>query len=256
MQLIQNKIKFNGYDMNINIPISTNNNHMGMQQEIDSFVMEETNKSINSVVDHEVKRYSLVENKMFNFQFYSNGVWLSDFSSAGFDINDVLQRNVDISNSFFILDVYDTWVPNKQEKILTNYLTILYKNNFEGDKLSSIFTINPTSEFNYLEIPEHKINISTVYGRFSFYNAKTGKIIVFYNEYYDFLTTTFRYYFTITLNHSNNTWNLQKNIMKEAPEILYPQYNEKYNNTFTGVENKDQNYPSGTVFNYVSQSYE
>ena len=97
-----------------------------------------------------------------------------------------------------------------------------------------------------------------IYIRFSFYNAKTGNISLFYNKDNEALTTPEKYYFKIIMNYNLNSWRLATGIIFKAYQIIpvdNSNYIEKIQNTLTKQDNLQQDYPIG-VHNYATNKYD
>lgn len=254
MSIIQQKIQFTGNDLNIQIPISAVPAQLGMQQEIDNYVLEKTTGSINAVTDVEVVRFKYATSgKEMEFAFNSGSNYYPYFSVAGFTADEIEQQSLNFLNSFFILDFFDSVDSANQTKIFSTYLTNL------NDNAYSRYDIEPTFQLFDLNVPANFFGTGTTYiayARFSFYNAKTGKIAVFFNKVFDTTNpppTNNKMYFELTLNLSTKKWfiatsSMQGNTMAARELASSPAYIEKYNDTFEDFENQAQSYPSGNVF--------
>jgi len=272
MSIIKEKIKYDGNDMKIQISLDSNNNFTGFQEEINEFTKLQTDSSINEANDGEVKKFKLktsAQTKTMNFRFYLSGdTWNPWFTTAGFTEDDINLKRQNFLNSFFILDFFDTYNPLTQTKIFSSYLTKLFLNNKDDIVNYSIFNLLPTTQLFNLYIPLNNItfdnNIFYGYTRFSFYNAKTGKISVFFNQDNQNLNTAERMYFKTKLNLDDKTWDFITPTMQndEPFEIIAKElhnsteYIERYNDTFNNFDNLQQNYPIGNVFNYETGNYE
>ena len=105
---------------------------------------------------------------------------------------------------------------------------------------------------------------STLYLRISFYNAKTGKVSVFYNFDNSNYTSPEKMYFKVDFSHENGIYNIDTNSNTgnnpniAAYELGYNSnklYLNKYNKTFDNYNNLQQNYPTGNTFNYETATY-
>lgn len=263
MQIIKEKLRFTGNDLNIKIPISGNLDQLGYQQEIDNFVLEETTGSINAVTDVEVKRvphYFTTTPRVLNFGFYDEGdtAWYSYFTAAGFTAEEIIDRSNNYLNSFFILDFFDTNSEINQTKIFSSYLTNLTSTN--TIPAYSVYNLIEENQFYDLNVPMDFFNASattyTGYIRFSFYNAKTGRVSVFYNKDYEGSVGDQRMYFQTEINLINKTWQIITPSIgvdgtmyaRELEFTTNAEYLERYNDTFADFENQQQNYPTGNVF--------
>ena len=135
--MIRQKIKLDGTTMNLNFTLSSNDDFYGQQQEIDNLVQAVSNSLINPENDVEERRFKYNPNNstaILNFQFYDqiNNTYSSSFTAAGFTSDEITNNRNNILNSFFILDFYDSFDVNSQNKIFTTYLTKIV-NNFTGE---------------------------------------------------------------------------------------------------------------------------
>lgn len=253
MSIIKEKIKFDGRNMNFKFSLSSNDNFIGFQQEIDSLMQSTTTDLINPAVDAEEKRFKLNSTPNANltliFQFYNVTASISQilFTAAGFTTDEINSKSLNLLNSFFILDFYDTYNINTQTKIFTTYLTKI------GN--TPQYTINETSNNQlyrwYVPISYLTGTTMTGYVKFSFYNAKTGKITTFFNVDNTSLTTPEHMFFKAQLDQSNMTW---KFLTTSYPIITANEisnntlFTDKVNNTIDNMDNLKQNPPSGDTF--------
>jgi hypothetical protein len=273
MSIRNEVIKFNGLDMNIKLFLGSNLNQVGKQQAIDNLAQSVGESLINTIIDDEVRRFRyLIENGniVFNFFFYKNGYHYNTFTAADFTNDEILSINNKILNSFYILDFYDTYDTYTQTKIFTTYLTKILNGIVEEGKPK--YNMRYGYDLNQLyfwNIPQSFINQQTgstvtAYVKFSFFNAKTGKIALFYNKDNDDDTiirkTPEKMYFKVRLDLINQTWeiltpsfNLNNNI--NAFELPPSTYVDRVNDTVDKFDDKQQNYPSGSTFNSKFGNY-
>jgi hypothetical protein len=289
MSIIREKIRFNnslvvltggttgftGTTMNLRISLSSNNNLVEYQEEIDRLTQFTTLDVINPVIDGEERRYKMNPNPnaniTLNFQFYSTilSAYQTTFFAAGFTVDEILESSLNILNSFFILDFYDTFDINSQTKIFTTYFTKVLQPPLVLFGLNMVYVPQYTigasnnNQFYRWYVPLSYINAqtgSTVTGyvKLSFFNAKTGNVTPFYNATNVSLTTPEYMFFKTQLDLINMTW---KFISSTYPTITAKEiinnslFTDKVNNT---VENKDdllQNPPSGTTYDYKTNTY-
>jgi len=240
--------------VNIKIPFGNNDNFLGLQQEIDAQTQFVTNELINPAVDEERIRYKATNtptDAIISFWFY-NGTYVNTFIGAGFTSYEYQSNSDNFNNSFFILDLYDTYDINTQTKIFTTYLSK------KGNTIPQYRISANTSQFYYLHIPMSYIdnqtgNTSICYAKFMFYNAKTGNVATFYNDDNSLATNAMRIHFEIELNHTSKTWRFiaphYPNIW--AYEITNAQYANKTNNTVDNLTISQPNPPSGNTFSYT-----
>lgn len=270
MSIIKKNIRFDNDDMYIQIPITGGLNFTGNQQEIDTFVNLKSTKSINDAVDGEVYKFKwglTSFNRIIDFSFSSNTItgWESNYYYAGFTVDEVEGRNIKFLNSFYIMDFFNSYSPTNQTKIFSAYLTNLNLNVAQSGTLpSSRYFLNENFQLYNQYIPLGYLDITgdtyVGYSRFSFYNAKTGKIVVFYNKDNEQKTTPEKMYFKTVLNFNDKTWYFDTpgfiNGVGYARELKNSdKYIQKYNNTFENFNNLQQNYPSGNTFDFETGKY-
>lgn len=252
MQLIKEKIRSIGRDVSIKIPLSSNKNSSGLQQEINNYVEEQTGLSINPVVDGEKIRFKTLTSKFFYPVFFNNGIYLPNLTNNGFTSEEIaIQSNVK-TNSFYIFQIYDSIVRENQLLLHTSYLNgfdIVETTNPLGQQLL------PNSETLNFYIPKWWIdenvnqnNQITFYMKLLFFNAKTGKIQVFFNTNKNAITSEDKLYYSGTLFINNKTYTTESNqlIFSEFPSS---DYTNKINNTINTFNNELPQFPSGTRFN-------
>jgi hypothetical protein len=243
--------------VNIKFNLSSNDNFLGYQQEIDNLTEGVSTDLINPDVDLEERRFKYVFHSpaiQFNFYFGSPTPY-NTFLSAGFTPIELAQQQLNVLNSFFIFDLYDSYNVSTQTKILTTYIT----------KIGSLpqYTFNSSNQIYNLYVPIPYINAqtgstATGYTKISFYNAKTGKVTVFYNPTYALSTTPLFMFFPTRLNVVAKTWEFlpSSTAVFQANEIYQnPAYVDKVNATVQNFNNESQNYPSGSTFNYQTGKY-
>ena len=259
MSIIKQKIRYDGNDMNLQINLGSFDNLFGLQQEIDSETQYESNRSINNVIDEEKRRFKLgtTDTQRIKFLFYnsSTGLYTPHFTNAGFTNNELTTKNIKVRNSFWIFDYYDDFDPNSQNKIFTQYITRI--------GTAPIYDINDSDDqIYYWYVPLSYINKFTGntvngYMKVSFFNSKTGKLILFYNSANESLHTPQKMYFECVLNLQNKTWifNTSNYPNVIGKEILTNAYVERINDTYSKFTQKKQNPPSGNTYNYKTNTY-
>jgi len=263
MSLIKKNILFNSQDMNVKFTLSSKNDFTGYQQEIDKLALSTSINSINPVSDEEVRKFKLapdVGQKEFTFLFFYNDTYLDyfppTFLGSGGDYNSTM------FNSFFIMDFYDSYNIKSQTKIFTTYLTKV------GGR--PIYDISADPDINgrqlyYWYVPLSYINAHTGttcvgYIKFSFFCAKTGTIINFYNAYIT-QDTPEKLFFKVELNLLNKTWKIIDSPFVNAKELINADYANKINATFDKTNNQTQSYPENNTrpksntYDYETNSY-
>ena len=257
MKFTQFKFLNNGVDKSFNIPLSYNIGMVGEQDALDNYINQATNDSINDNIDIEKIKFKNSDNINISFNFSGITSYVTDYTSIGFTTDEITLNNVNYKNSFYIIDLYDSFNSNIQNKITTNYFTVL------GNSASSIYNISldTNKQLSLLYMPLNIINAITgntinYYIRYSFYNAKLGKLHLFYNNENSNISTDEKYYYKIIINISNRSFNFITNIPSITPlEVVSNNYLDKFNRSLDIIPQKVQNYPSGNTFNYLDQKY-
>ena len=280
MSIIREKIRFNsslvgtsgttgttltGHSMNLIISLGSCENFTEYGEDIDNLTQFTVLGLVNPVIDGEVRRFKLnpIPNSYITliFKFYNvtATTYQTLLTAAGFTTNEINNNDLNILNSFFILDFYDTFDLNSQAKIFTTYLTKL--NNLP------IYTIGVSNSnqlypwyipLSYI-LPNAQTGSTVIgYVKLSFYNAKTGNITSFYNQDNESLTTPERIFFKVQLDLIGMTW---KFLTASYPTITAKEiannvlYVDKVNNTLDSMDNLQQNPPSGNTYNYKTNTY-
>jgi len=251
MSIIQEKIYLNknSTGATLTFGLSGNVNVSGYQQEIDRLTEQTKQELINPITDYEIVRFtpSRTRNLRFYFLNAGNTTHGNTFTNAGFTSSELSNRDDVIRNSFIIADLYDTITANTQTRLTTTYQT----------KMGSVPNYTLQTDLNHqlcgINIPKWYLNTLTdsfvvAYMKLSFYNAKDGKLQLFYNNSINDLADPENMYFRVFLYPQSNTWRFATdpvNAYELTPNSAYVQRN---NDTFQNFENKKQNYPTGNVF--------
>ena len=247
--------------VNIKFNLSSDNNFLGYQQEIDNLTQGVSTDLINPEVDLEERRFKYAfYSPAVQFNFYFGSIPTNTFETIGFTTPELTQQQLNVLNSFFIFELYDTYNVSTQVKILTTYITqIGVVPQYTANSSNQIYNL-------YVPIPYIKnilaqsgsTGIATGYTKISFYNAKTGKIILFYNPTYALNTTPLYMFFPTRLNTNAKTWEFlpTSTAIFSANQIWEnPAFTKKVNDTVNNFNNKAQKYPSGQTFNYQNGKY-
>ena len=254
---IKQKKLNNGVDGYIKINLKSSNDFLGVQQEIDDLTEFKSVDLINSATDVEKLKFKLdptIPLTVLMFQF--SGV--TSFLNAGFTDVEISGGSQNIRNSFFILDFYDTFDQNIQTKIFKTYLTKI-----DDEPIYNVSS-NTSNQLYYWYVPVSLIESNTGdttigYVKFSFYNAKTGSVALFYNNDNSLLTTPEKYYFKSELNFINRTWKFVDSNLVVGVEQSYSSsnnYNDRVDDTFDKTELLTEVFPTGDSYNYRTNKYE
>ena len=193
------------------------------------------------------------------------------FFGAGFLPSELQLNNSKIQNSFFILDFYDSFDPYNQTKIFSSYLTKIITSTSTIPSYEIKPTTQPTIENQFyrwhvpISLIEQQSGDTIIgYAKFSFYNAKTGRISLFFNKDNTTLQTTEKQYFKTELNLINRTWKLltpSYNSTKIVTAREYPYttgnnlFIDRVNNTVNKFNDVSINFPTGNTFSSGSADY-
>lgn len=256
MQLIKEKYKYSGSDFKIKIPLSNVINFNGLQDSIDDFINNEVGVSINPIVDGETFRYKSSGNKSIIPKFWnsSNSSHQNSYLTAGFTNDEIINKSNVIENSFFIMQVYDT--PFIDNQIL------LHSSYFSGYNINSsmpLINIDLNNEFSNFYLPNWWINEKLkeiegtnqgigIYIKLIFYNAKTGKLQLFYNGDKENVTTEDKTYYFGIINLLNKNYSISGSTLN-FNEYNNSDYINKINESISTFKNEKPEYPLGKYFN-------
>lgn len=268
---IKETIKYSGSGATIQFSLGSGIGMFDYQQQIDAINEETKEELVNPIIDHEVRSFSYAFNDVGEmnliFQFSRNGTnYYNNFIEAWFSSLDISNNTNVMRNSFFIWDFYDSPDDNTQSRIFTNYLTKIngeYDTGTNNNKPYYKMTPLIKCQFYKMQIPKSFLDAqtgttATGYTRFSFYNAKTGGLTLFFNKDNDGFTVIEKPYFKTELNLTNMTWsfiydgtNPSPTLPTDATARQYKStdaYSQKVNDGVENFENEQQEYPDGDVF--------
>ena len=255
MSVVQEKIRNIGVDSSIRIALSSNDNFIGYQQEIDKLTEYTAIDLVNPAIDIEKRKFKLSPTVPYiNFLFYFNNSL--SFTGATFTPTEISSNSINKLNSFFIFDFYDTYDPNTQIKLFITYLTKIgqYPAYTISSRLDQIYYFYvPVS---YIESLTSSIGI--VYAKLTFYCAKTGKITQFYNDKNVGYSTAEKMYFKVELDVYNKTWKFLNLTYSNAiaKELMTSTlYSKKINDTYAKYNGSTQQYPIGSTYVYETNKY-
>jgi hypothetical protein len=253
MQLLKEKILFKpNQSQNIQIFIAENTSFNGLQEDIDDFVAVETGLSINDVEDKETFRYLPESANTLNIFFFSGGTYDDTYEYAGFTSGETTLRDEVILRSFYLMQVYDLVIPEKQTLLHTGYFNGF--NFININNTGTTYTYDSDTEFSNLYIPQWFIETlsgqtTTLYGKISFFNAKTGSLQLFSitpSASYVEPNTDADLYLEINLNPTGFTYSASTTTY--GFELQNIDYVEKINNTLDVFDNEKPTYPTGNTF--------
>ena len=279
MSISKEKLVLTNEDINIKINIGGINDLLGIDEEIDNFSVETQKKSINPVSDNEVKTFKHGKTADFIMEFYSLTVsppyyWSNIFTHAGFSDSEIINYDLSLRNSFFILDFFDTYITNERIKIFTKYYTKIADigEPYDITQHEKIVQITNNHQLNHIQIPHNFLSNFTedeitIYMRVLFYNGKTGNLIPFYNiQYFNesenkfTINTEKRMFFTVKLDQNNLHWwvenqDMTNHIHGREFYVDNSEYLEKLNKTNKNIKTIKPGYPIKQYFKYEDGTY-
>lgn len=290
MSIIKERIRNNNQDVILKVNLGVGNRLTGYQQEVEYLTEETKEELINPVVDYEVNRYSHEANQINNIFFYFsnyNGTSHNNtFANAGFNSTEISTEDDVVLNSFFIMDFYDSYDNNTQTKLFTTYLTKILDSEIGGGVPIPKYVLSNSiiNQFFYQYVPKWFIDNPTginngsylsggveplgvgnlfengvptqlsVYVKFSFYNAKYGTVLSFYNPSYSPLSSL-RQYFKAYLYPNNAEWNFENSNINAYQFPPNNTYAGKINDTVSIFDNLQQN-PATGAFDSIDGTYD
>ena len=255
MRLVKEKIKLKNEDVTLKIELCSNNNLNGLEESINDFVQEEIEQSINSIIDGDKTRFLPDAQVEYIFNFFNSTT--SDFTpsllNAGFTNVDISNREEFVLRSFYIIQLFDSINIENQILIHNGYyngFNFIFENG-----TNSSYLITEDDEFSNFYILNNFINEITgsttvnLFAKFLFYNAKTGKLQVFFNEDNENLTTEEKMYFQVTLDLLTKTYTFFPSNILNIKELVNEEFVDKTNDTLSSFVNEKPTFPTGTTFN-------
>jgi hypothetical protein len=251
------QIKLGSNDNKFSIPLISRNNMLGYDDNVQNIVNAETNKAINTVSDGEVRRVSIMNTYGVTFNFWNGSSYVPEV--APLEFTSINSGSTELKSSFYIIQLYDTFVGSTQTKYHTGYYNG-YEFTASATPLNSIYTnaLSSESEFSDLYLSQNLLESITgatkdYYVKFSFYSGKSGKFYSFYNQANSSLTTEEKLYNKITVIPYNNTnvnslkysFNVGSLVLNE---LRNADYNTLINNTVPSFPVQKTTYPTGNTF--------
>lgn len=277
--LKKEKILYNNRDKKIKISLSSDNDVYGNNQQIDSFIEDEKEKSINPPTDQEVTRFRFNKELetylgvLFSMNFFDGEYddppnLITNYLKAGFTESELYNYEKNIRNSFFILEFFDGYEEKNRRKITTNYYTKIwkkYKYSFEHEAVE----IEETNQLKFVTISNNFLkninsDLFSLYLRVLFYNGKFGHITSFFNEDYKnvsegeghlTLKNERPLFFKTHFNKQDRTWWTEKDVLLGYELIHQDFYLNKLNETNINATDLKINYPPKEIFDYRTGTY-
>lgn len=253
------QIKISDNDKNIQIPITGINNLLGYDDNIQSIVNGETDTSINSTSDLEVRRFKQSSGITITFYFWDGSNFINELAPLDFAANSIGATSNQAKNSFYLIQIFDTYDEAIQKKLHTGYFNG-YDFLTRATDLETTYTFSNTSEFLDLYINNKFLENLTgstvnVYAKYLFYSGQSSKFYPFYPfSYQDTANKEEDIYQKIVLNLNNFNFNTSS---FDVREITNPDYSTLINNTVSSIPVEKPKYPNGNTFtedgNYITE---
>jgi len=248
------QLKLSSNDKNIIIPIGGSANLLGYDDNVQSLVSNETDTSINVSSDLEVRRFNFSGtsiNAIFNF--WSGGTFNNYIQYlAPYDFSGLTSGSEEARNSFYVMQVFDTYDEATQTKLHTGYFNG-YDFLGKAPNLSTNYvTNNSNTEFlsiyisNSFIVERNGLTID-LFVKFLFYSAASGKFYPFSKNPYSTTNKQEDIYRKITINTSTFKYFVNGNVFS-CYEIYNPDYSTLINNTVSSIPVQKTAYPSGNTF--------
>lgn len=188
--MLKYKILNKNTDSFIDIPLNMKFDPMDNSEIVEEIIRQEKRKSINVQEDMEIFRYSPFDNQSFvpvlNIWFYDCDInnYVKNYSANGFNItnNSTDERlKKGFSKSFYVMDFYDSIDIRTQNKISTIIIPTVPLKNVNKLLLIPNLEMNLNSEGYYIYYLKNIDFPKDIFMKLTFFNAKTGKRISFFN---------------------------------------------------------------------------
>lgn len=225
--------------------------------------------NVNSFTDGEKKLYKPVgigSSITFVFNFFNNIARYNRYTYDGFSLlDDIIVLSDSFLNSFYVIQVYDTFLSKNQILLHTGYYNNYeFAKNFNQPSLdisTHSLSFNSESLQTYLPI-EYVNSIQTdtfdLYFKFLFYNAKFGKFIPFFYKGSTnssspittpvILTSEEDFYIKLTFTKSTKTYSFGTLTILPLNEFNNTDFNNILNSTVESISMEKPTYPSGNSF--------
>lgn len=245
------QIRLTPEDKTFSIPITSRNNMLGYDDNIESLVNAETNNSINNVSDSETRRILPASIYGMTFNFWNGSNYVTSVAPLEFTASTYI-GSTQLTASFYIIQLYDSFSANTQTKYHTGYYNGF---DFNGSLTSSFpALLTGTTEFSNLYLSQNLLDsmsglTTDFYVKFSFYSGKSGKFYSFSrtNPQSNSLSSEDLIYNKISVNPVTLTYTFAQT--PNVYEIVNnPIYDTLINNTVPSFPVEKVNYPSGNTF--------
>jgi hypothetical protein len=194
-------------DINLNINLNQKTDFTPKSDSIKKYI----NKEIETVLkeslldDKDVEHISFKPKNKYIFTCFFNGV--KSYSGAGFENRFIVSNTIFKDESFYLFDLYDSYIDINQNLISRNYVK-MSKIVKTTDDTTIVFEPKINKEYSNIYIPSYFINASadTFYLKISFFNAVNGKLRFF--ECSSNEDSSLKNYFKIKINKTNNTYEI------------------------------------------------
>jgi len=254
--MLRDKFLNDNLDKNIKLNLKNGFDVYFDESDIDLITQTKLEERVNPYLDSERIRFKFKQetiNYPLSFSFRSGNTMSfgTTYRYAGFTQAELNQNQTSFINSFYAMEVYDSVNSKIQNLLSTTYIKPITSNYYTG---STNIRFLQSDEQTKILIPKTFVEQQTgtsvnVYIKFSFYNAKTGKVIpFFYNTLFARSGET-TFYDTSILNITGKTYTLNDVILtKSYREFSNTGYTTNINDKFDNIQLKSLVFPTGTTF--------
>jgi hypothetical protein len=248
------KLKLSSNNKKIIIPIGGSDDLLGYDDNIATLVNDNANNSVNASSDLEVKRFNstITTNQLLTYYFWDGTNFITTLPPSEFSANGLTSMSNEVRNSFYVMQVFDTYVESIQKKLHTGYLNgyDFINRSINQSALNSTYLVNNDTEFLDIYISNdflNNINQSTVdvYVKMFFYSAQSGKFYPFTYTHPSVLIDEKGLYLKIILNLTTFKYSINP---IDFYEIINSQYSQSINNSALSIPIQKPTYPLGNTF--------
>ncbi len=247
------RVQISTNDKTLTIPIISRTNPLGYDDNVSALVNSASDNSVNAGSDLEVRRFK--RNNQFGelqgltYRFFTGSTYATQLAPYDFAANGLTKISNEVRNSFYLMQVYDSFDENTQTKLHTGYFNG-YDFTTKSANLDSTYTAT-TESTEFLDIYISNAFLETLsgvttrlYAKFLFYSAQSSKFYPFGRM--ENLVNQEDVYTRIDINPTTFKYSFVDSVF--VTEIVNPSYVELINNTVSSIPVQKTVYPAGNTF--------
>jgi hypothetical protein len=215
--MLKQKLTRSDENISLNIPISSENHIYN-----DNFKLDFSEVKTNENINNENNIFKNIVNYKITLNFAESGFYYPNFLNAGYVEDDVIMKRENFRYSSIVICYFDKMELGNQALLHVSYVPLYLFNNL----LIPEFNSDLTKEYNYYYINKIFGSNKSIYARFFFFNAKTGKTFGFVNNKFDKKNDE-RLYYEMYINSNFNAFYLEENLVLNQIDNL--EYQNKLN---------------------------